>query len=153
MPDVDLLRPGAPLIDVMERFTRWDDRGTAFVTWRIVPGVDERAMARLSARAKEAGLAGGGNLRAFEDALETFQSVNFDDAVNVSRTLVKQEDPLAALAHYCRARRPAVVSARDLKRTATAFLGDVAPILIASRAKRTQTMVFSTSIWPRSTRR
>lgn len=36
-PDVTLLRPGAPLIDVTERFTRWDDRGTAFVTWRVAP--------------------------------------------------------------------------------------------------------------------
>ena len=35
--DVVLLRPGAPLIDVVERFTRWDDRGTAFITYRIVP--------------------------------------------------------------------------------------------------------------------
>jgi len=33
-PDVTLLRPGTPLIDVTERFSRWDDRGTAFVTWR-----------------------------------------------------------------------------------------------------------------------
>jgi len=36
-PDVVLLRPGVPLIDVMERFTWWDDRGTAFVTYRTVP--------------------------------------------------------------------------------------------------------------------
>ena len=35
--DVVLLRPGAPLIDVAERFTRWDDRGTAFVTYRTAP--------------------------------------------------------------------------------------------------------------------
>jgi len=35
--DVTLLRPGAPLIDVLTRFTRWDDRGTAFVTHRTVP--------------------------------------------------------------------------------------------------------------------
>jgi ATP-dependent helicase HepA len=35
--DVILLRPGAPFIDILERFTRWDDRGTAFVTWRTVP--------------------------------------------------------------------------------------------------------------------
>jgi ATP-dependent helicase HepA len=39
-PDVVLLRPGAPLIDVLERFTRWDDRGTAFVTYRTVPSWD-----------------------------------------------------------------------------------------------------------------
>lgn len=33
-PGTMLLRPGTPLIDMVERFTRWDDRGTAFVTWR-----------------------------------------------------------------------------------------------------------------------
>ncbi|NIE60640.1 hypothetical protein F3J12_24145 [Burkholderia sp. Ax-1735] len=33
-PDTMLLRPGTPLIDIAERFTRWDDRGTAFITWR-----------------------------------------------------------------------------------------------------------------------
>ena len=36
-PEVTLLRPGAPLIDLIERFTRWDDRGTAFVTLRTDP--------------------------------------------------------------------------------------------------------------------
>jgi len=39
-PNVVLLRPGAPLIDVFERFTRWDDRGTAFITYRTVPSWD-----------------------------------------------------------------------------------------------------------------
>ena len=34
---VTLLRPGTPLVDITERFTRWDDRGTAFVTWRVAP--------------------------------------------------------------------------------------------------------------------
>lgn len=33
-PEAVLLRPGTPLVDMAERFTRWDDRGTAFVTWR-----------------------------------------------------------------------------------------------------------------------
>lgn len=33
---VTLLRPGTPLIDVLTRFTRWDDRGTAFVTYRPI---------------------------------------------------------------------------------------------------------------------
>lgn len=33
---VTLLRPGTPLIDVLARFTRWDDRGTAFITYRPV---------------------------------------------------------------------------------------------------------------------
>lgn len=36
--DVTLLRPGTPLIDVLTRFTRWDDRGTAFITYRPVAG-------------------------------------------------------------------------------------------------------------------
>ncbi|MCA2411252.1 protein DpdE [Rhizobium leguminosarum] len=35
--DVNLLRPGMPLLDSLERFTRWDDRGTAFATYRIIP--------------------------------------------------------------------------------------------------------------------
>lgn len=35
--DVTLLRPGAPLLDAIERYTRWDDRGTAFTTWRTDP--------------------------------------------------------------------------------------------------------------------
>lgn len=34
-----LLRPGAPLVDMIERFTRWDDRGTAFITWRVAPEI------------------------------------------------------------------------------------------------------------------
>ena len=34
--DVTLLRPGTPLIDVLARFTCWDDRGTAFVTYRSI---------------------------------------------------------------------------------------------------------------------
>lgn len=36
-PGATLLRPGTPLIDIAERFTRWDDRGTAFITWRTAP--------------------------------------------------------------------------------------------------------------------
>lgn len=35
--DAGLLRPGMPLLDSLERFTRWDDRGTAFATYRVVP--------------------------------------------------------------------------------------------------------------------
>lgn len=33
-PNVALLRPGMPLVDVLERFTLWDDRGSTFATWR-----------------------------------------------------------------------------------------------------------------------
>lgn len=36
-PEAVLLRPGTPLVDMTERFTRWDDRGTAFITWRSDP--------------------------------------------------------------------------------------------------------------------
>ena len=36
--EVTLLRPGNPSIDALTRFTRWDDRGTAFITYRTVPG-------------------------------------------------------------------------------------------------------------------
>jgi ATP-dependent helicase HepA len=34
-----LLRPGALLIDAMERHLRWDDRGSAFATWRVAPAL------------------------------------------------------------------------------------------------------------------
>ncbi|SEH06415.1 protein DpdE [Candidatus Venteria ishoeyi] len=35
--DTSLLRSGNPLIDALEKFMRWEDRGTAFATWRINP--------------------------------------------------------------------------------------------------------------------
>jgi len=35
--DVDLIRCGSPLVEVLEQFLRWDDRGTVFATWRINP--------------------------------------------------------------------------------------------------------------------
>jgi ATP-dependent helicase HepA len=40
-----LVRPGSPLIEALERLLDWDDRGTAFATWRVVPswrGAPER---------------------------------------------------------------------------------------------------------------
>lgn len=36
--DVGLLRPGAPLVDALERLLEWDDRGSAFATWRFQKG-------------------------------------------------------------------------------------------------------------------
>jgi len=36
-PETTLLRPGTPFVDMVDRFTRWDDRGTSFMTWRIAP--------------------------------------------------------------------------------------------------------------------
>lgn len=35
---VSLLRPGNPCIDSLYRYTKWDDRGTAFITLRHAPG-------------------------------------------------------------------------------------------------------------------
>jgi ATP-dependent helicase HepA len=35
--DVDLIRSGCPLIETLEQFLRWDDRGTVFATWRMNP--------------------------------------------------------------------------------------------------------------------
>ena len=36
-PEVALMRPGFSLIDRMRRFMIWDDRGSAFATWRMDP--------------------------------------------------------------------------------------------------------------------
>ena len=33
--------PGLELIDSLERMLRWDDRGTAYSTWRVVPNLPE----------------------------------------------------------------------------------------------------------------
>jgi ATP-dependent helicase HepA len=32
-----LLRPGAALVEVLERIAQWDDRGIAYATWRVEP--------------------------------------------------------------------------------------------------------------------
>jgi ATP-dependent helicase HepA len=37
MKNASLLRQGTPLIDGCERYMRYDDRGTAFATWRVEP--------------------------------------------------------------------------------------------------------------------
>lgn len=37
-PGVSLLRPGAPLVTALETLLDWDDRGSAFATWRYRPG-------------------------------------------------------------------------------------------------------------------
>jgi ATP-dependent helicase HepA len=37
VPPSALLRPGAPLIEVLERIALWDDRGIAYATWRVEP--------------------------------------------------------------------------------------------------------------------
>lgn len=37
---VRLIRPGLQIVDAVERFMRWDDRGIAFATWRVDPAWD-----------------------------------------------------------------------------------------------------------------
>ena len=39
--DVRLLRPGGEFVEALERVIRWDDRGIAHATLRIVPGFDD----------------------------------------------------------------------------------------------------------------
>lgn len=67
------------------------------------------------------GLAGKGTAR-LDDALNTFSSVLYDDAVQSARTLKASSDALASLPHYARARSGALVGGRDLAAAAQAFL-------------------------------
>jgi len=39
--DPILLRPGALLLNALERIANWDDRGTAYATWRVDTSVEE----------------------------------------------------------------------------------------------------------------
>jgi ATP-dependent helicase HepA len=48
--DVSLLRPGAPLIDALDRLLDWDDRGSAFATWRLRLGWGDQGEERLAFR-------------------------------------------------------------------------------------------------------
>ncbi len=48
--DAALLRPGARLIDTMDRFLRWEDRGSAFATWRVDPRVATQGVGWLGFR-------------------------------------------------------------------------------------------------------
>lgn len=48
--DVSLLRPGAPLIDALDHLIEWDDRGSAFATWRLRPGFGGQGEERLAFR-------------------------------------------------------------------------------------------------------
>jgi ATP-dependent helicase HepA len=36
-----LLRPGCSFFNALERISNWDDRGTAYATWRVDPGIEE----------------------------------------------------------------------------------------------------------------
>jgi ATP-dependent helicase HepA len=51
-PSVELLRPGARLLDWFRELADWDDRGRAFVLWRRVPGwYDPRVIGRVCVNA------------------------------------------------------------------------------------------------------
>ena len=75
-PEVSLLRPGAPLLVALERLLDWDDRGTAFATWRFRPGWgeagSERIVFRLCWRVGPQPLAGSG-LQVREDRLGLYR--------------------------------------------------------------------------------
>ena len=75
--------------------------------------------------AKNAGVAGGGNINVLGDAIEQLKSVNFDDALNAVRGFAKQDKPLAALPQLGRGRRNAVEAGSALKKAAIAFLDNV----------------------------
>ncbi len=49
-PGVALVRPGSHLTDALERLLAWDDRGTAFSTWRFRPGAGAPGEERLAFR-------------------------------------------------------------------------------------------------------
>jgi hypothetical protein len=63
-PEVALLRPGSALIEALDRFLEWDDRGTAFATWRARPGFggpgEERVALKLCWQVTPRDLAGSG---------------------------------------------------------------------------------------------
>lgn len=49
-PGTALIRPGSHLTDALERLLQWDDRGTAFATWRFRPGQGGAGEERLGFR-------------------------------------------------------------------------------------------------------
>lgn len=73
----------------------------------------------------DAGIGSNQTAKALGEALERFKAANFDDSLLVTRTLCKQEDPLAALPHFGRGRRNAVDSGVALASAARAFLNAV----------------------------
>lgn len=72
--------------------------------------------------ALEAGLGSNNTSKALIEALERFRGANFDDSLLAARALAKQDDALAALAHFGRGRRNAVEAGTMLATAAKAFL-------------------------------
>lgn len=75
--------------------------------------------------ALEAGIGSNNTSKALLEAIERFRGANFDDSILAARTLVKQDDGLAALPHFGRGRRNAVEAGTALAIAAEAFLDAV----------------------------
>lgn len=67
---------------------------------------------------------GGSASTALQAALDAFSTRQFDDAIFGARELRNEEDPVARLPAFARAREGAVVAGRDLTRKLQAFLDD-----------------------------
>lgn len=106
-PNVALLRPGARLFEAVDRLLEWDDRGSAFATWRTRPGLgrpgEERLALKLCWQIAPKDLAGTGLLadrdlaglrRQAQEALPPWTLVQYLD---LSLRDIQEDDLLAIL--------------------------------------------------------
>lgn len=82
-------------------------------------------LAGLCEQARTEGISAGGNLNRLLVTIESFQSVQFDAALNAARTLAKQEDALAALPYLGGVKLGAIEAGSSLKVASIAFLNNV----------------------------
>lgn len=80
----------------------------------------------------EAGIGANNSSKQLGDALEGLRLSQFDESLNAARTLAKQEDSVAALAHFGRGRKNAVESGSALVAATRAFLDAVDQNLTAN---------------------
>jgi hypothetical protein len=73
----------------------------------------------------DAGIGTSNTSKFLSDALERFRSVQFDESLNASRTLAKQEDGVSALPYYGRGRKNAVEAGSALAAATQVFLDAV----------------------------
>lgn len=116
---------GLPVAAATERNARltWlDEMETAFG-----PDLKRAAIIESVRSVREAVAAigiGGSASTALQAALDAFTTRQFDDAIFGARELRNEEDPVARLPAFARAREGAVVAGRDLARKLQAFLDD-----------------------------
>lgn len=116
---------GLPVAAATERNARlaWlDEMETAFG-----PDLKRAAIIESVRSVREAVAAigiGGSASTALQAALDAFSTRQFDDAIFGARELRNEEDPVARLPAFARAREGAVVAGRDLARKLQAFLDD-----------------------------